>query len=150
MRALLLFGLLGCWSNPAPPATVQNKAPSSAPAEAPMPAHTVWKGRYECAQGVTALQLTLDVESNGRARAIFEFGPLEDNPTLPTGSFRLTGTALPADDAITLSLQPEEWIDRPPGYEMVGIQAGIDAHRSSLRGRILHDTCQWIDIKRVD
>jgi hypothetical protein len=110
----------------------------------------VWTGRYECAQGVSALQLTLDVEPDGRARAIFDFGPLADNPTVPNGSYRLRGTAVPADDAITVSLQPDEWIDQPENYVMVGIQGGIDAQRHSLRGRILNDSCAWLDVKRSD
>ncbi|MGE0401148.1 MAG: hypothetical protein AB7T06_30845 [Kofleriaceae bacterium] len=141
----------GCWSTPPPqPAGVQNTAPSTAPTIASLPAHTVWTGRYECAQGVTAAQLTLDVEPGGRARAIFDFGPLADNPTVPNGSYRLRGTAVEADDAITVSLQPEEWIDQPDGYVMVGIQGGIDANRRALRGRMLNDSCAWLDVKRSE
>lgn len=151
MRALVSVALVGCWASSSPPtAGVQNTTPPTTPAYAPLPPHTVWTGRYECAQGVTSLQLTLDVEANGRARAIFDFGPLADNPTVPNGSFRLRGTATEADDAITVSLQPEEWIDRPDNFVMVGIQAGIDADRRRMRGRILDDSCAWLDVKRAD
>lgn len=141
----------GCWSNPPPPTTsVANVAATNAPTTNPLPAHTVWDGRYECAQGVTAVKLTLDVEPDGRARAIFDFGPLADNPTLPNGSFRLRGTAKPIDDAIEINLQPDEWIDRPDNYEMVGLRAGVDATRRGIRGRILNDSCDWLDAKRAD
>ncbi len=151
MRALVLIVIAGCWSgSPPPPASVQNTAPANAPTSNAMPAHTIWTGRYECAQGVTAVKLTLDVETDGRARAIFDFGPLADNPTIPNGSYRLVGTATPADDAITVSLQPDEWIDRSDGYEMVGLQGGIDAQRRGLRARILNSNCDWLDVHRSD
>jgi hypothetical protein len=154
MRALVLSMIAlaaGCWSDPPPQyAGVKNTAPPPMAKDATLPPHTVWIGRYECAQGVTAVQLTLDVETNGRARAIFDFGPLADNPTVPNGSFRLRGTATITGDAITLALEPEEWIDRPDGYEMVGIQSGIDTARRRLRGRILNDSCAWLDAKRSD
>jgi hypothetical protein len=94
--------------------------------------------------------VTINVERDGRARAIFDFGPHADNPTIPKGSYRLRGTAKPLDDAIDVSLQPDEWIDRPDGYEMVGILGGIDAERRGLRGRILNDSCGWLDVKRTD
>lgn len=151
MRALIAVLVTGCWGNP-PPATasVANIAPADAPATNSLPAHTVWDGRYECAQGVTALKLTLDIEPDGRARAIFDFGPLADNPTLPNGSFRMRGTAKPVDDAIDIHLQPDEWIDRPDNYEMVGLHAGVDASRRGIRGRILNDACDWLDAKRAD
>ncbi|MFN0253423.1 MAG: hypothetical protein ACKV2T_41520 [Kofleriaceae bacterium] len=144
--------LASCWSSPAPrPPPPQNVVPPDAvAAPPPLPARTIWTGRYECGQGVTAVHLTLDVEPSGRARAIFDFGPLADNPTVPNGSFRLIGKATPADDAIDVWLRPEEWIDRPPGYEMVGIHVGIDARRRSLRGKMLNDSCDWLDAKRVD
>jgi hypothetical protein len=143
--------LAACWSSPAPrPAPPQNVAPPDAATVAPLPARTVWSGRYECAQGVTAVLLTIDIEANGRARAIFDFGPLADNPAIPNGSFRLAGKATPADDAVDIWLRPEEWIDRPPGYEMVGIHVGIDATRRGLRGKMLNDSCDWIDAKRTD
>jgi hypothetical protein len=154
MRALasiVVCGVLaGCWNSPPPVTPVKNVAPVTAPTTNELPAHTVWTGRYECAQGVTAVQLTLDVEPDGRARAIFDFGPLADNPTLPNGSFRMRGTAKPLDDAIDVHLSPEEWIDRPDNYEMVPLHAGIDATRRALRGRLLNDGCAWLDAKRLD
>ena len=148
MRAFALFVVAGCWSAPPPAPSVRNTARSDATTVELLPAHTVWTGRYECAQGVTAVMLTLDVEPSGAARAIFDFGPLADNPSLPTGSFRLRGTAKPSTDAIDVWLDPDEWIDRPDNYVMVGLHAGIDARRQGLRGRILNDACDWIDAKR--
>lgn len=151
MRALASILLAGCWAAPPPAAPPPARAAAgSATQVAELPAHTVWIGRYECAQGVTAVQLTLDVEPMGRARAIFDFGALADNPTVPNGSYRLRGTYEAKDDAVDVWLQPEEWIDRPDNYEMVGLHAGIDASRRGLRGRILNDACSWFDAKRSD
>jgi hypothetical protein len=149
---VLLLPWWGCWTNnpPPPPQGVRNVAPATTPAVGPLASHTSWRGRYECAQGVTALQLTLDVDPNGRAAAIFDFGPLADNPSIPAGSYRMTGSATPTDDAITVTLEPEAWISQPDDYMMVGIQAGIDASRRGMRGRITHASCGWIDLKRID
>lgn len=153
MRALALGTavLAACWNAP-PPSTpaVRDAPPPDASVVVPLPPHTVWTGRYECAQGVTSVQLTLDVEPDGRARAIFDFGPLADNPTVPSGSYRMRGTVAPLDSALDLWLKPDEWIDRPESYEMVGLHAGIDAARRGLRGRILNDYCDWLDAKRSD
>ncbi len=149
MRAVPFLFLAACWSasTPAPPPSLHNATPPSA---TDLPAHTVWTGRYECAQGVTAVQLTLDIEPDGRARAIFDFGPLADNPTLPNGSFRMRGTARPLDEAIDVHLSPDEWIDRPDNYEMVALHVGIDKARRGMRGRMLNDSCDWLDAKRMD
>lgn len=155
MRALVLFTFasMGCWTDPPPRyASVQNVAPAPpvVSKDNSLPPHTVWTGRYECAQGVTAFQLTLDVEANDHARAIFDFGPLADNPTVPPGSYRMRGTATVGEDGISISLLPQEWIDRPDGYEMVGLVGVIDANRRRFQGRLLNTSCAWFDLKRDD
>lgn len=153
MRALALIVVAGCWSKPPPtaPTSVGNAATRATPQPVrALPPHTVWIGRYECGQGVTALQLTLDVDPNGRATAIFDFGPLADNPTVPSGSYTLRGNAEPTGDAITVSLEPDRWISQPENYVMVPLLGGIDADRRRMRGRILNDACSWLDIKRAD
>lgn len=151
-RALAVVVMAGCWSNPPPQYTgVQNTAPANAPKTVPLPAHSTWTGRYECGQGVTALQLTIDLEPGDAARAIFDFGPLADNPTVPNGSYRMRGTVVASSgDTMSVSLHPDEWIDQPENYVMVGLEGTIDPARHSLRGRILNDACAWLDVKRSD
>src|SRR5258706_14845430 len=78
MRCLALVLLAGCWSASEP--TVDRPMVGEAPqpieqARARRPAHSVWKGRYMCAQGPTALTLTMDHDGPTLA-ATFDFGPL--------------------------------------------------------------------------
>ncbi len=111
--------------------------------------HTVWRGFYECAQGKTAVQLTLDVDSDGSAKAIFDFGPHPGNPDVPPGSYRLLGTARADGGKLALDLAPERWISQPPSYEMVGISATIGSRRQRMRGRITHAACGVFAVQRL-
>jgi hypothetical protein len=71
--------------------------PATQPIEASSGQHMVWEGTYLCAQGRTALRLTLDrtCDRDGRAcslEGVFDFGPLATNPNVPHGSYRVAGT----------------------------------------------------------
>jgi hypothetical protein len=121
------------------------------PQPAALAAHTLWNGRYECAQGVTGLSLTLDLEAGGRASAVFAFGAPPENPTVPAGRYLMTGHFDPSPDGrVTfLSLVPDRWLAQPPGYEMVGLTASIDASARTMQGRIDHPSCTVLALQRV-
>ena len=150
VASLLLW--TACWSSsspPPPPEPIHNVVPGGPAELEPLPVHTVWRGFYECAQGKTAVQLTLDLDSDGTAKAIFDFGPHADNPDLPPGSYRLTGTSRDDGPKVALDLVPDRWISQPPGYEMVGLSAVTGSRRLRLRGRISHPACSTFDVQRV-
>jgi hypothetical protein len=120
------------------------------PTVAPLPAHTLWQGRYLCAQGPTGLALTLDLSGDGRASAVFDFGAVPENPTVPTGRYLVLGSARPrGDGGLDLALAPDRWIAQPPGYVMVGLSAIIDAGARVLRGRIENPSCTGVELFRV-
>ncbi|MDO9338873.1 MAG: hypothetical protein Q7T61_20965 [Caulobacter sp.] len=73
----------------------------------------VWKGNYECAQGKTALTLTLDGDADGDIDGTFAF----DFQGV-SGSYRLRGVITPDGE---LKLNPTTWISQPDGYGMVGL-----------------------------
>jgi hypothetical protein len=117
----------------------------------PMPAHTLWNGRYECLQGVTGLSLTLDLERSGHASAVFDFGATAENPTVPTGRYLMTGHFDPSPDGrgTLLVLAPDRWIIQPAGYAMVGLTASIDASARTMQGRIDEPRCTVLALERV-
>ena len=141
--AVVLALLASCGDDaPAAPAAAKPK---------PLPAHTVWTGRYACAQGTTALTLSIDREPNGASRARFDFGATAENPTVPFGTYEMTGRLVETDaGALTVTLTPYAWVRQPPDYVMVGIDATIDAAHERLEGTISGGAgCSWIKVRRA-
>lgn len=146
--------LTACWSSssqPPPPAPEPiHNAELAAPLEVePVPHHTVWRGKYTCRQGVTALQLTIDVDAQGEATAVFDFGPHTGNPAIPSGSYRMLGTVRESGAKLQVRLQPDKWINQPEGYMMVGINADSDRERHRLTGWITDEGCAGVELRRT-
>ena len=165
---LALVLVAACWTSPSSPSpspasspaggsaaertvTPPDQSPSGlAEAEGP-PSHSVWRGTYRCAQGVTAVQLTIDVTATGGADAIFDFGPHPQNPSLPGGSYRLTGAFEDRRTHLEARFVPDKWILQPPNYVMVGFEATtLDPTRRQLRGTIDDPACGRLEVVRVD
>ncbi|MBL8550274.1 MAG: hypothetical protein JNJ73_09835 [Hyphomonadaceae bacterium] len=85
-----------------------------------------WIGSYVCAQGETAL--TLSIEDAGRDAprgdivADFRFSALPHNPAVPSGSFSMRGRIDAGSGRI--ELYGERWRQRPFLYEMVNLFGG--------------------------
>ena len=141
----------GCWSSapPSPPEPVTNTGLADPLEQEPVPQHSVWRGTYACRQGVTALELTIDVASSGQANAIFSFGPNEANPSIPSGSYRMTGTVSESGPRLLVRLAPDSWIDQPENYMMVGINADSDRTRRRLTGWITDEGCSGVEVRRI-
>ena len=110
-----------------------------------------WGGRYTCAQGVTALRLTIERHDTMGATATFDFGPLDENPSVPRGSYRMNGIVRDAEGELLVSLAPDEWIVQPPGYAMVAFDAATEHDGRILRGPIDPSTgCGELEVSRVE
>ncbi len=107
-----------------------------------------WEGAYGCAQGVTGLTLTIDTEVDGQVSAIYKFYAVPENPGVPDGSFRMTGTY---EDG-RLVLVGSEWIEQPPGYVMVDYESnpalGIDPDH--LFGTVQGAGCTLFTMDKVE
>lgn len=107
-----------------------------------------WQGAYGCNQGVTGLTLTIEASVAGELSAIYEFYAVPENPGVPSGSYRMTGTY----DAGQILLQGEEWIDQPSNYLMVDYESnpdlGIDPNK--LFGTVLGQGCTLFVMEKVD
>ncbi|MBX3229639.1 MAG: hypothetical protein KIT84_04830 [Labilithrix sp.] len=86
-------------------------------------------GTYRCAQGATELTIVLgeigrgDGEVSVIASAVFHFAgaPGRDEEE---GSFRVRGTFDPRSKR--LHLRGDEWIDQPPGYQLVSFLGRVE------------------------
>ncbi|HEY4056363.1 MAG TPA: hypothetical protein VGM39_07130 [Kofleriaceae bacterium] len=155
--AVIAMVLAGCWTGPVAethstlePAPANDKPLFKPPSPGPFPKHTLWRGRYTCSQGDTAMQLTLDLGQGGRVIAIFDFGPLDSNPTVPAGSYRLIGHLDERPEGLSLALYPDRWISQPEGYEMVELSAKSDRRRRHMRGTIDHYGCGTLELQIVE
>jgi hypothetical protein len=105
-----------------------------------------WKGSYlGCSQGPTGLRLA--VRRRGRAGdrlyATFNFYALKSNPSVPSGSYAMTGYYFPGG----VALYGTHWIHQPPGYGMVNL-VGRPPRRdgTTFRGAIVD--CTTFSLKR--
>ena len=105
-----------------------------------------WHGSYVCNQGLTRLQLTLRPlpGGGGRMEAEFVFAPDPDNPAVPTGSFRLTGSLDPQSGR--LLLKQDRWLSQPsdPSYRMVDLDGTllVAEGQALIRGQVTTYGCQ--------
>ena len=105
-----------------------------------------WYGSYVCNQGLTRLQLNLRPLQENDPRQLtaeFVFSAEPDNPAVPAGSFRMTGTL---DNAGMLVLKQDRWLDQPadPSYRMVDLEGRlvVGDGQAMIRGRVTTYGCQ--------
>lgn len=91
-----------------------------------------WSGSYMCLQGVTALTLAVDQFKGGRFSGYFHFFPPPGNPQAREGCYSVRGRL--ARSRVTV--EPAEWITRPYGYVMVGLEGALDASGQSMTGNV--------------
>ncbi len=138
--AIAAVALAACWLDAQPRVAVA--PPARVPPHVvvvPRPQRMIWRGYYTCAQGVTAVELTV-VARGGDVTAVFAFGPIDSNPTVPHGAYSMAGTVRDDGASLIYTLEPDAWIDEPPGYIMVGLRAA-SSDRVHLHGRVNHASC---------
>ncbi len=106
----------------------------------------VWVGKYICGQGITRLTLDVRADKGNRVKATFRFGPVKENPSVPLGSYRMSGTY----SALTrrIDLKGVEWVDRPLGYEMVDLRGSMSADGLALKGDVPFVGCSVFELTR--
>ena len=120
--------------------------PARALVQSAGPAGT-WIGSYTCAQGVTALDLSLTADGGNRVRGIFHFASLPPRHQVPEGCFRMAGRFDPQTGALTLA--PGEWLRRPPGYVTVGLRGVVTPDGGTLAGRVEGPGCTSFTLRRA-
>jgi hypothetical protein len=169
MRPVALLVLSACWTGTpateqtAPPLVTasvdragdaswyESRRPSSVVRRPKgYPLISTWEGTYRCTQGLTAVRMRIEATPFGDATAVFEFGPVPSNPTVPNGSFKMVGTIKGTEGRFEAAFQPADWIVRPPTYTSVALTIETDSHPRSLRGVIDSRSCSDFKVERVD
>lgn len=107
-----------------------------------------WRGKYVCAQGVTALNLSILDMPGGKLEATFSFGPLPSNPTVPRGAYRMDGTYNAETGAIDLVARG--WDRQPDGYVMVDLGGHLSPLGLYIAGEIDGPGCGPFELVRAD
>jgi hypothetical protein len=87
-----------------------------------------WTGTYICSQGETGLRLAIRAGPDGTLTATFNFYAVPGNPSVPSGSFTMTGTYSHAG----MHLTHGHWISEPPGYVLVDLSAPAPGNGGAL------------------
>ncbi len=132
-------------SSTGPPADAASD-PSPSPSEAVTDLSGRWNGSYVCNQGITGLVLTVEQYQDGSVTGVFAFYPAPSNPTVPRGSFAVAGTF----GSGVLTLRATHWIEQPPGYLTVDLQAAYDPSAPGhLDGRVYGANCTTFSADRT-
>lgn len=106
-----------------------------------------WRGAYQCAQGNTALALSIEPRKDGSLGALFHFEAATDNPGVPTGCFEMQGRFDPATGAV--ALRPLRWVLRPADYLMVGLAGRLSGRGERLEGQVQGPGCTAFLVERA-
>lgn len=105
-----------------------------------------WEGAYECGQGDTGLSLEITAgAAEGELTAVFHFRKIPSNPDVPEGSYRMKGFL----EEGKLRLRRLEWVDRPEGFVMVGLNARLtERSPQTITGTVSNVGCGDFRIER--
>jgi hypothetical protein len=119
----------------------------AAPAMAQEELRGTWRGEYVCAQGNTAVALTIEPHMDGSLSALFHFEAAPDNPDVPTGCYEMRGAFTPATGAVALA--PLRWLRRPPNYVMVGLDGQLSPDGGRIEGQVQGPGCSLFRLQRA-
>lgn len=95
-----------------------------------------WNGNYTCGQGRTGLTLSLEVSHADGIQGTFIFYSVDSNPSVPGGSYRVSGNL---NQNGHLILRGVRWIERPLGYRMVDVVGVLGPRDNTLGGVICNN-----------
>ena len=110
-----------------------------------------WQGEYQCQWDT--IGFTLDITDEVAANAddidaVFSFFPLSGTPSMPPGSFAMSGDYDPEDG--TIILKGGEWIDRPHGLQRHDLAGRAEIGGGIISGRIETPGCGDFQLARGD
>jgi hypothetical protein len=152
-RVWIVALLAACWRGAPSQRAPAHDDDEVAPAfREPFPLRSRWSGTFRCSQGLTAVVLDLTARPDGALDATFTFGPTPENPLVPAGTYRLSGTIRAfAEGAFKIELRPERWIGQgPDGYVMTPVSGTSSRRWRRIAGKIEHPACGALDVRRSD
>ncbi|MDH3660904.1 MAG: caspase family protein [Alphaproteobacteria bacterium] len=108
-----------------------------------------WHGEYQCQWDT--IGFTLDItdkqaEAADHIDAVFSFFALPGTPSLPSGSFTMSGDYDPEDG--TIILKSQDWIDRPHGLQRHDLAGRAEIGGELISGRIETPGCSDFRLAR--
>jgi hypothetical protein len=105
-----------------------------------------WHGEYQCQWDTIGFTLDITDDEADRINAVFSFFPLPGSPTLPAGSFAMSGDYDPADG--TIVLKSREWIEEPLGLKRHDLAGRAEIGGEAIAGRIETSGCSDFRLAR--
>lgn len=108
-----------------------------------------WNGEYQCQWDTIGFTLDItdhDAGMAGGIEAIFAFYPLPGAPSMPSGSFAMTGDYDPEDG--TIVLRGGDWIERPHGLQQHDLAGRAEIGGGIISGRIETSGCSDFQLAR--
>jgi len=109
-----------------------------------------WRGTYDCAQGLTGINLTVRQGFGTSVEAVFHFYAVPQNPGVPTGCFKMSGRLDPNTREFVLESDESRWLVRPPDYVVVNFRGILGRDGRSMRGRVEGPGCTQFGLQRLD
>jgi hypothetical protein len=109
----------------------------------------LYKGVYFCARQVAHVTLKVfqPLDATHR-RGLFTFGPSDNSPDVPQGSFMVEGYIDLNGGKMTL--KPLKWVLQPPGYSWFGLVGKSDDGGKTFSGRLTDsEMCTRFTLARV-
>jgi hypothetical protein len=109
----------------------------------------VWRGAYNCGDGIIQMQLSIETDESGMASALFEFAAPDERgtatgPWVPLGSFTMSGQI--GDDG-SFSLRPGSWVKPAYRFDTVGL-SGQMVHAGEVQASIVGASCSTLRLRR--
>ena len=108
-----------------------------------------WQGEYQCQWDTIGFTLDITdghVETPDDISAVFSFYPLPGTPSMPSGSFTMSGD-YDSDDG-TIILKSDDWIERPLGLQLHDLAGRAEIGGAIISGRIETTGCSDFHLAR--
>jgi hypothetical protein len=136
-------------ASPPPAVYVPDTAPPPEGALTAAPEQILqYRGTYVCAQGLTAMTLSIRGIGNTTQTGIMTFAPTaESRFRFAPGVYTVQGTFDPQSGE--LALQPVQWVQQPPGFIFLPMEGSSTDGGDTFTGRMVGGGCGAFRIFRV-
>jgi len=123
-----------------------NVAATAAHVSAPDKLTGLWQGEYRCQDDLVGFSVDIAELTDHQLSAVFEFFPISGSPSVPRGSYAMSGQLRPDEGQV--KLWATDWIDRPVGIQQHDLEGWLDDDGETMSGHILTVGCAEFVLSR--